>query len=53
MTYTGTISLSQHPRDWQAEVLKQVQQVVRRLPASDKFNKVINNIKKTGGQNHV
>ena len=53
VTYTGTISLSQHPRDWQAEVLKQVQLVVRRLPASDKFNKVINNIKKTGGQNHV
>ena len=53
MTFTGTIDLSKHPRDWQAEVLRQVQLVVRRLPASDKFNRVINNIKKSGGQNHV
>ena len=53
MTFTGTIDLSRHSRDWQAEVLRQVQLVVRRLPASEKFNRVINNIKKTGGQNHV
>lgn len=53
VTYTGKLDLSKHPRDWQAEVLRQVQLVVRRLPASDKFNRVINNIKKTGGQNHV
>ena len=53
MTFTGTIDLSRHSRDWQAEVLRQVQLVVRRLPASDKFNKLINNIKKSGGQNHV
>ena len=53
MTFTGTIDLSKHHRDWQAEVLRQVQLVVRRLPASDKFNRVINNIKKSGGQNHV
>jgi hypothetical protein len=53
MTFTGTIDLTRHSRDWQAEVLRQVQLVVRRLPASDKFNKVINNIKKSGGQNHV
>ena len=52
MTFTGTIDLSRHSRDWQAEVLRQVQLVVRRLPANDKFNKVINNLKK-GGQNHV
>ena len=50
VTYTGTISLSQHPRDWQAEVLKQVQLVVRRLPASQKYNQVINNIKKEGNK---
>ena len=49
MSFTGTVDLSRHPRDWQAEVLRQVQLVVRRLPASDKFNKVINTIKKTGG----
>ena len=41
MTFTGKIDLSKHPRDWQAEVLRQVQLVVRRLPASERFNKVI------------
>ncbi len=51
ITFTGTIDLSRHPRDWQAEVLRQVQLVVRRLPASDKFNRVINNIKTQ--RNHV
>ena len=53
MTFTGRIDLSRHSRDWQAEVLRQVQLVVRRLPASDRFNKLVNNIKKSGGQNHV
>ena len=48
MTFTGTVNLSKHPRDWQAEVLRQVQLVVRRLPASELFNRVINNIKKGG-----
>ena len=48
MTFTGTIDLSKHPRDWQAEVLRQVQLVVRRLPASERFNKVINLIKNGG-----
>ena len=46
VTFTGTIDLGKHSRDWQAEVLRQVQLVVRRLPASERFNKVINNIKK-------
>ena len=49
LTFTGAIDLSRHPRDWQAEVLKQVQLVVRRLPASEKFNKLINDIKNIGG----
>lgn len=53
MTFTGSIDLSKHSRDWAAEVLRQVQLVVRRLPASDRFNRLINNIKKSGGQNHV
>lgn len=48
MTFTGTINLTQHHRDWQAEVLRQVQLVVRRLPSSEKFNKLIANIKKGG-----
>ena len=49
LTFTGAIDLSRHPRDWQAEVLKQVQLLVRRLPASESFNKLINDIK-IGGQ---
>lgn len=53
MTFSGTIELSRHCRDWQSEVLRLVQLVVRRLPANERFNKVINNIKKSGGQNHV
>jgi len=45
MTFTGTINLARHPRDWQAETLRLVQLVVRRLPASERFNRIINNIK--------
>lgn len=48
LTFRGTIDLTRHPRDWQAEVLKQVQLLVRRLPASESFNQVINNIKNGG-----
>ena len=51
MTFTGKIDLSRHPRDWQAEVLRQVQLVVRRLPSNENFNRVINTLKKVG--NHV
>lgn len=50
MTFTGTIRLDRHPRDWQAEVLHQVQLVVKRLPASERFNKVINDIKNGGNK---
>ena len=46
VTFTGTVDLSRHSRDWQAEVLRLVQLVVRRLPASERFNNVINQIKK-------
>jgi len=53
LTFTGTINIAKHTRDWQAELLRQVQLVVRRLPASERFNRIVNNIKKTGGQNHV
>lgn len=49
LTFRGTIDLTRHPRDWQAEVLRQVQLVVRRLPASESFNKVISAIR-NGGQ---
>ena len=50
MIFMGTIRLDRHPRDWQAEVLRQVQLVVRRLPASERFNKVINDIKNGGNK---
>lgn len=50
MTFRGTVDLSKNCRNWQAEVLKQVQLVVRRLPANERFNKVINQIK-NGGNN--
>jgi len=50
LTFSGTIDLSKHPRDWQAEVLRQVQLVVKRLPASERFNKVINLIKNGGNK---
>ena len=46
LTFTGTINIAKHTRDWQAEVLRQVQLVVRRLPASERFNRVINIFKK-------
>ena len=48
LTVQSTLSLQAHFRNWQAELLRQVQLVVRRLPASENFNKVINNLKKGG-----
>lgn len=45
LTFTGRIDLSNHPRDWQAEILRMVQLIVRRLPASERFNNIINNLK--------
>ena len=48
MTFTGTIDLTRHSRTWQAETLRLVQLVVRRLPANQQFNRVINNIKNRG-----
>ena len=48
MTFRGTIDLSKHSRDWQAETLRLVQLVVRRLPANQQFNRVINSIKNGG-----
>lgn len=50
LTFTGCISLQRHTRDWQAEVLRQVQLVVRRLPAAEKFNKMMNQIKQGGNK---
>ena len=50
MTFTGTIDLSHNSNNWQAETLRLVQLVVRRLPACESFNKVINEIKKGGNK---
>lgn len=51
LTVQTTLSLPSHFRNWQAELLRQVQLVVRRLPASETFNKTINNLKNQGGKN--
>ena len=48
ITFTGVINLGKHSRDWQAETLRLVQLVVRRLPANQQFNRVINSIKNGG-----
>ena len=50
LTVQSTLDLGTHFRNWQAELLRQVQLIVRRLPASDKFNKTINNLKKVSKQ---
>lgn len=50
MSFRGTIDLTRHSRDWQAEVLRQVQLVVRRLPANQVFNKLISELKKGGNK---
>ena len=42
---SSTLNLNTHYKNWQAELLRQVQIVVRRLPASSQFTKVINDIK--------
>ncbi|MBR4243683.1 MAG: hypothetical protein IKR98_07340 [Bacteroidaceae bacterium] len=46
LAFSGTIDLTKHSRDWQAEVLRQVQLMVRRLPANERFSNFINKIKK-------
>lgn len=46
LSVTSKLDLNEHYKNWQAELLRQVQLVVRRLPASDKFCKTINDIKK-------
>ncbi len=48
---SSTLNLNTHYKNWQAELLRQVQLVVRRLPASDKFCKTINDIKKGDKKN--
>ena len=42
VTFTGVINLDKHSRDWQAETLRLVQLVVRRLPGYERFIILIN-----------
>ena len=46
LTYQGTIDLSQ-TKNWQSDLMRQLQIIVRTLPAEEKFKKAMNNIKKT------
>ena len=52
LTVRSTLNLNSHYKNWQAELLRQVQLVVRRLPASETFNKTISNLKIKGGKNN-
>lgn len=45
LIYTGEIDLAAS-QNWQSELLRQAQLLVRRLPASDAFVKVVKSIKK-------
>ena len=47
LTYQGSINLNQH-KNWQSEVMRQLQLIVRTLPGDEKFKKVMNKIKKGG-----
>ena len=50
LTYQGCIDLTA-TRNWQSDLMRQLQIIVRTLPGEEKFKRVINKIKK-GGQ-HV
>ena len=45
LTYQGCIDLSKQ-RNWQSELMRQLQLVVRTLPGCEKFKQVINKLKK-------
>ena len=47
LTYQGSINLMQN-RNWQSELMRQLQLMVRTLPSSEKFTKCISKIKKGG-----
>lgn len=50
LVYQGTIDLSRQ-RNWQSEVMRQLQIIVRTLPGCEKFTRLISNIKKGGKPN--
>ena len=47
ITYQGSIDLKKSI-NWQSELMRQLQLVVRTLPAEEKFKKIITKIKKGG-----
>lgn len=47
LTYQGQIDLGKS-HNWQSELMRQLQLVVRTLPAKEKFKKLINKLKKGG-----
>ena len=51
LIYQGSIDLTQC-HNWQSEVMRQLQLIVRTLPADEKFKRVINKVKK-GEQKNV
>ena len=49
LTYQGCIDLSKGA-NWQSELMRQLQLVVRTLPVQERFNKVLTSLKKKGGK---
>ena len=47
LTYQGSIDLAKS-RNWQSEVMRQLQVIVRTLPINKKFSSIVNKIKKGG-----
>ena len=47
LTYKGEIDLNT-THNWQSDVMRQLQVIVRTLPADEKFKRVVNRIKKGG-----
>jgi hypothetical protein len=45
LTFTGTVDLSKS-RNWQAAVMQLTQLIVRSLPMSEKFTKLVTKLKK-------
>lgn len=49
LTYQGQIDLSQS-LNWQSEIMRQLQVILRTLPAHASFTKVLSTLKKKGGK---
>ena len=47
IVFQGTIDLTS-TSNWQSEVVRQLQVIVRTLPVNERFKRVINNLKKRG-----